>query len=102
VTQGAHGTVAINIAGSVTYTPQAGFSGPDSFVYRIVDTHEATATAFVFVTVSSQAAVGSMTVARYFHTTTRLADGRVLVAGGFDGTQATASAEVFDPASNSW
>jgi hypothetical protein len=43
--------------------------------------------------------IGSMTTARAFHAATLLADGRVLVTGGFvavDGSM-TASAEVYDP-----
>jgi hypothetical protein len=42
-----------------------------------------------------------MSVARYRHTATLLADGRVLVAGGYGG-QGWASAEVFDPARGTW
>jgi len=42
---------------------------------------------------------GAMAGARTFHTATRLADGRVLVAGGDNGYQAEiASAELYDPA----
>ena len=40
-------------------------------------------------------ATGSMATPRYFHTATRLADGRVLVAGGFNGSNVLASAELF-------
>lgn len=48
---------------------------------------------------------GQMTMPRWTHTATKLSDGRVLVAGGGDGTPegpATASAEVFDPATLGW
>jgi Kelch motif len=48
---------------------------------------------------------GSMSTARAVHTATRLADGRVLVAGGDRGApfyDATASAERFDPTSGTW
>ena len=45
--------------------------------------------------------VAPMSVARYRHTATLLADGRVLVAGGWGG-QGWASAEVFDPVRGTW
>jgi hypothetical protein len=48
-------------------------------------------------------ATGSMSVARWFHTATRLLDGRVLVAGGFDSAFANlTSAELYDPATGTW
>jgi len=50
VTQGANGTVTFTST-SVTYTPAAGFVGPDSFTYTITDTLGASATATVTVTV---------------------------------------------------
>jgi surface antigen/N-acetylneuraminic acid mutarotase len=44
-----------------------------------------------------------MTTARASHTATRLADGRVLVAGGrINGTEVTAGAELYDPHANTW
>jgi hypothetical protein len=48
------------------------------------------------------AGAGTMTTPRDSHTATLLSDGRVLVAGGFDGTGATSACEVYDPASNGW
>jgi hypothetical protein len=44
----------------------------------------------------------SMTTARELHTATLLADGRLLVAGGFGPSNWTASAEIYDPASGTW
>ena len=49
---------------------------------------------------------GKMTTPRFFHTATTLADGRILIAGGFvgdyspygSGSTATATTELFDPA----
>ncbi|MGD0122924.1 MAG: kelch repeat-containing protein [Candidatus Limnocylindrales bacterium] len=38
-----------------------------------------------------------MAAARERHTATRLADGRVLIAGGSDGAYDLASAELYDP-----
>jgi hypothetical protein len=46
---------------------------------------------------------GAMSQPRFFHTATRLADGRVLVAGGSQLFAAPLqSAEVFDPATTTW
>ena len=47
---------------------------------------------------------GDLATARYYHSATVLADGRVLVAGGGanDGLGALASAELFDPATGAW
>jgi uncharacterized repeat protein (TIGR01451 family) len=33
----AHGSVTVNADGSFTYTPQAGYTGPDSFSYKVTD-----------------------------------------------------------------
>ncbi|WP_439393019.1 VCBS domain-containing protein [Bradyrhizobium sp. PMVTL-01] len=37
VSAAAHGTVAVNADGSITYTPDAGYTGADSFTYRASD-----------------------------------------------------------------
>jgi len=48
-------------------------------------------------------ATGSMAYSRYSHTATRLLDGRVLVAAGFDlDSVQLASAELYDPAAGTW
>src|SRR5438105_13868270 len=44
---------------------------------------------------------GSLNTARHGHTATLLPNGKVLVAGGFNGS-ALASAELYDPASGGW
>ena len=46
-------------------------------------------------------ATGSMGTARYEHTATLLPNGKVLVAGGYNGP-ALSSAELYDPASGTW
>ncbi|HEV8577449.1 MAG TPA: Ig-like domain-containing protein, partial [Thermoanaerobaculia bacterium] len=51
VTQGVHGTVAINPDSTVTYAPQANYNGPDSFTYTVSDGID-TDTASVTVTVN--------------------------------------------------
>ncbi|MEA2371954.1 MAG: hypothetical protein QOH12_2348 [Solirubrobacteraceae bacterium] len=37
VTSPTHGTLALNADGSFTYTPNSGYSGPDSFTFKAVD-----------------------------------------------------------------
>ena len=43
-----------------------------------------------------------MGTARYYHTSTLLQDGTVLVAGGTDGSVGLAGAELYDPAADRW
>ena len=57
----AHGTVSISANGAYTYTPNAGYSGPDSFSYTITDVASQTASATVGLTVSPSAADDSYT-----------------------------------------
>jgi len=47
-------------------------------------------------------ATGSMEFARRRHTATRLANGRVLIAGGANGTGTLATAELFNPATGTF
>ncbi|MBI3673274.1 MAG: tandem-95 repeat protein, partial [Rhizobiales bacterium] len=44
-----HGSVAINVDGTLTYTPTANYNGADSFTYTISDGHGGTSTATVSV-----------------------------------------------------
>lgn len=50
----------------------------------------------------TSSAISSMNVARAGHTATTLEDGRVLIAGGNDGTNLLSSVEVFDPNTNTF
>ncbi|MFG1989587.1 Ig-like domain-containing protein [Actinoplanes sp. NPDC048988] len=52
-TDPAHGSVARNVTGTLTYTPDARFSGTDFFDYTVGDGHGGAATARVTVTVGN-------------------------------------------------
>jgi len=51
-----HGSVVVNADGSLTYTPDAGWAGDDTFAYTITDAFGRTATASVTVTTNKPAA----------------------------------------------
>ncbi|MEO1298257.1 MAG: Ig-like domain-containing protein, partial [Cyanobacteria bacterium J06636_16] len=53
-----NGTVSLNSDGTFTYTPTAGFTGTDSFVYEISDGNGGTAQATAIVSVSGQSGTG--------------------------------------------
>jgi uncharacterized delta-60 repeat protein len=52
VSNPAHGTVTLNVNGSFTYTPNANFSGTDSFTYHDVESGLTSNTATVTITVN--------------------------------------------------
>jgi Kelch motif len=45
---------------------------------------------------------GSMSDGRFYHTSTLLADGRVLVTGGWDNSTALSTAEIYDPSTQTF
>ena len=55
----AHGTAVLNANGSFTYTPDAGYTGNDSFTYTAVDGGLASSAATVSLTVTDQAPVAT-------------------------------------------
>ena len=57
VTQPTHGTAVINPDGTITYTPTAGYFGPDTFTYTITDPNGLTSTAAVTANVQPLAPV---------------------------------------------
>jgi len=73
--------------------------GHDAFGARYIPTSEL-ATAEIYDPVANEfrATAGDLTVARAFHTATRLANGQVLIVGGAQGTTSLAAAEIYDPA----
>jgi hypothetical protein len=51
---GANGSVVVNADNTLTYTPNAGFFGSDSFSYTITDGNGETSTSDVSITVEEQ------------------------------------------------
>ena len=49
----AHGTVVLNVGGTITYTPATNYHGPDQFTYTISDGNGGTDTATVYLNVAS-------------------------------------------------
>ncbi|ABC82832.1 Ig-like domain-containing protein [Anaeromyxobacter dehalogenans] len=49
----ASGTAVANADGTITYTPGAGYAGPDAFTYQVTDTDGQSATGTVSITVTS-------------------------------------------------
>ena len=60
-TSPSHGVVVVQASGSYTYTPAAGYSGPDTFIYTITDAYGRTATATVTIQVTPVAKPDSAT-----------------------------------------
>jgi VCBS repeat-containing protein len=77
VTNVAHGALVLNADGSFTYTPTAGYAGPDSFAYRATDGEAAGNTVTVTLTVANSGVAAPASV--------DLGD----IAGGFGGFRIT-------------
>ncbi len=84
-----HGTVNINENGSFTYTPNAGYSGPDSFSFKTNDGTSDSPEATVTITVLSQAPVAD---AQSFNT-----DEDTLYSGTLTGSDADSDDLTFLP-----
>ncbi|WP_307828070.1 LamG-like jellyroll fold domain-containing protein [Nocardioides sp. SYSU D00038] len=65
VTQAAHGEVVLGSNGSFSYTPDAGYVGPDSFTYRANDGTASSAPATVSITVTKAATTVSGTAGTF-------------------------------------
>ena len=59
-TQPAHGTLSSVVGDKVTYTPDANYSGPDSFTFKASDASASSAPATVSLTVTAAASVTSI------------------------------------------
>jgi hypothetical protein len=81
--QPANGTVTVNADGTVTYTPNAGFTGQDVFTYTVCDTGDPAicATSEVYVTVLPADAPDVTTAADDFAVVQANADGTATASG---------------------
>lgn len=53
VTDPGHGSVTLNLDGSLTFTPDANYNGPDSFTYKANDGHTDSNTVTVDIAVAA-------------------------------------------------
>jgi hypothetical protein len=95
-----NGTV-INGATDASYTTPETASTDTGSVFKVVVSdafgNSVTSTGATLL-VQGFKATGAMTTARESHAATRLANGKVLVTGGYSGTATLRSAEIYDPA----
>ncbi|MBX3100443.1 MAG: tandem-95 repeat protein [Salinibacterium sp.] len=99
VTTPTHGAAVLNGDGTVTYTPTAGYTGPDTFDYTAIDTNGQTATATVTITVAAMAANDQATGTPNTPTILRPLTNDTPTGGStFD----PATLRIFDPATSSW
>jgi VCBS repeat-containing protein len=74
VSSAAHGTVVDNFDGTVTYTPDASYTGTDSFSYFVADASLSTASGTITVTVGPMISPASNVLANLHHIDTELSD----------------------------
>lgn len=79
----AHGTATFNSNGTVSYTPAANYNGSDSFTYQVTDSHGATSTGTVNVTVTP---VNDPPVASFSWTTASRTINLTATASDIDGS----------------
>ena len=81
----AHGTLSLNANGSFSYTPNAGFSGSDSFSYCVTDGLVTSAPVVVSISVSNFAPVANSNAYTLVHDRIRtVAVGNGVLANDFD------------------
>jgi galactose oxidase-like protein len=77
--------------------------GGSSVPYHVAGASTVLSSAELFnPTTNTSTLTGSMATARASFTATRLSNGKVLVAGGTDGTTTFSSSELYDPATGTW
>lgn len=113
-TSGSAGLISLNAArvyhtatvlsdGRVLITGGTSMSGGSPTVLQSAEIYDPASAGFSLVTCSNGASTDCMATPRSGHTATLLSNGQVLISGGAAGindTAITASAEIFDPATN--
>jgi hypothetical protein len=100
------GTMGANVAAAAHLVGAADLGGSWQLETTLGDVHtEAPFSAEAreaFHTVLPFSPTASMSTARDSHTATLLANGKVLVAGGYNGSSSVSTAELYDPVANTW